>query len=229
MALPTPASTRHVLYYPFHLCHEQTLMRLLTNYRAVHFRDYMALQLTPMSGTTAYQDRMGQYHPALVETGQIVQGYSVSGPLDADAVSAINRDLADRTWRNIFHDGLKNDRRFQRGLFDLSHSVIVGGSTVPGPAALLRLLEDTRMAQACSMEQVRPLSGRRLLPDEDYEFEYALALVKTSAALVYTIRLCRQHELEAVTDSGVHFKLLERTCVRDGIPLQNKQVVREGY
>ena len=229
MALPTPASTRHALYYPFHLCHEQTLMRLLENYRAVHFRDYMALQLTPMSGTTAYQDRMGQYHPALVETGQIVQGYSVSGPLDADAVSAINRDLADRTWRNIFHDGLKNDRRFQRGLFDLSHSMIVGGSTVPGPAALLRLLEDTRMAQACSVEQVRLLSGRRLLPDEEYEFEYALALVKTSAALVYTIRLCRQHELEAVTDSAVHFKLLERARARDGISLQNGQIAREGY
>ena len=229
MALPTPASTRHALYYPFHLCHEQTLMRLLENYRAVHFRDYMALQLTPMSGTTAYQDRMGQYHPALVETGQIVQGHSVSGPLDADAVSAVNRDLADKTWRGIFHDGLKNDRRFQRGLFDLSHSVIVGGSAVPGPATLLRLLEETRMAQACSVEQVRLLSGRRLLPDEDYEFEYALALVKTSAALVYTIRLCRQHELEAVTDSAVHFKLLEHTCARDGISLQNGQIAREGY
>ncbi len=229
MALPTPASTRHALYHPFHLCHERTLMRLLENYRAVHFRDYMALQLTPMSGTTAYQDRMGQYYPALVETGQIVQGYSVSGPLDADAVSAINRDLADQTWRNIFHDGLKNDRRFQRGLFDLSHSFVVGGSTMPGPAALLRLLEETRMAQACSVEQVQALTRRRMAPEEGYEFEYALALVKTSAALVYTIRLCRQHELEAVTDSEVHFKLLEQTCARGGISLQNRQIAREGY
>ena len=204
-------------------------MRLLENYRAVHFRDYMALQLTPMSGTTAYQDRMGQYYPALVETGQIVQGYSVSGPLDADAVAAVNRDLADQTWRNIFHDGLKIDRRFQRGLFDLSHSFVVGGSTMPGPAALLRLLEETRMAQACSVEQVQALTRRRMAPEEGYEFEYALALVKTSAALVYTIRLCRQHELEAVTDSEVHFKLLEQTCVRGGISLQNRQIAREGY
>ena len=229
MVLPTPASTRHALYYPFHLCHEQTLMRLLEHYRAVHFRDYMALQLTPMSGTTAYQDRMGQYHPALVESGQIVQGYSVSGPLDADTVSAVNADLANATWRGIFHHGLKNDRRFQRGLFDLSHSFAVGGSTVPGPAALLRLLEEQRMAQACSVEHVQALSGRRLLPDEDYDLEYALALVKTSAALVYTIRLCRQHKLEAVTDSEVHFHLLERTCSRDGLSLENRLVIREGY
>jgi hypothetical protein len=229
MALPTPASTLHALYYPFHLCHERTLARLLEQYRAVHFRDYMALQLTPMSGTTAYQDRMGQYHPELVVTGQIVQGYHVSGPLDADAVSAVNLDLADKTWRGIFHHGLRDDRRFQRGLFDLSHSFVVGGSTVPGPAALLRLLEDTRMGQACSVEQGQALSRRRLPSEESYEFEYVLALIKTSAALVYTIRLCQQHGLDTVTDSEIHFRLLERTCVREGLSLGNRLVVREGY
>lgn len=229
MTVPTPASTRRALYYPFHLCHEQTLARMLEDYRAIHFRDYMALQLTPMSGTTAYQDRMGQYHPEMVETGRIVQGYSVNGPLDADAVSAVDRDLADTTWRAAFHEGLKNNRRFQRGLFDLSHSFVVGGSTVPGPAALLRLLEETYLTQTCSMEQTQALSRRRLALDESYVYEYALALVKTSAALVYTIRLCRQHTLEAVTDSEVHFHLLERTCLRDGISLQNKRIVREGY
>ncbi len=229
MASLTPASARRALYYPFHLCHEQTLARLLEDYRAIHFRDYMALQLTPMSGTTAYQDRMGQYHPEMIEMGRIVQGYSVSGPLDADAIMAVDRDLADKTWRAAFHDGLKNNRRFQRGLFDLSHSFAVGGSTVPGPAALLRLLEETHLAQACSVEQVQALSRRRLALDESYVYEYALALVKTSAALVYTIRLCRQHTLEAVTDSEIHFRLLERTCARDGISLENKRILREGY
>jgi hypothetical protein len=229
MPVPTPAPTRRALYYPFHLCHEQTLARLLEDYRTVHFRDYMALQLTPMSGTTAYQDRMGQYHPEFVKTGQIVQGYFVSGPLDADAVSAVDRDLGDKTWRAMFHDGLANNRRFQRGLFDLSHSFTVGNSAVPGPAALLRLLEEGRTAQACSVKQVQALSGRRLASDEAYEYEYALALVKTSAALAYTIRLCRQHELEAVTDSEVHFKLLKQTCVREEISLENRQIVPEGY
>ena len=37
----------HALYYPFHLCHERTLERLLKEYSVVHFRDFMALQLTP--------------------------------------------------------------------------------------------------------------------------------------------------------------------------------------
>jgi len=189
----------------------------------------MALQLTPMSGTTAYQDRMGQYYPELVGTGQIVQGYPVSGPLDADARSAVNRDLSDRKWRHVFHDGLREDRRFQRGLFDLSHSFVIGDSAVPGPAALLRLLDEQRLAQACSVEQAQALSRRRLLSEDAYEFEYVLALIKTSAALVYTIRLCRQHGLEAVTDSEVHFKLLERTGARDGMPFRNRLIVRKGY
>ncbi len=227
--MTAPAPARHALYYPFHLCHEQTLARLLTDYASVHFRDYMALQLTPMSGTTAYQDRMGHYHPALVEGGRIVQGYSVSGPLEADAVSAVDRDLADQIWRTIFHGGLRDDRRFQRGLFDLSHSFAVAGSAVPGPAALLRLLEESRMTQACSVEQLQTLSRPRLAPDDGYAYEYALALVKTSAALVYTVRLCGQHKLDAVTDSDVHFRLLERTCTRDGISLQNRRIAREGY
>jgi len=229
MALPTPASTHRALYYPFHLCHERTLARLLENYRTVHFRDYMALQLTPMSGTTAYQDRMGQYHPEMIEAGRIIQGYSVSGSLDADMILAVDQDLSDKTWRDIFHDGLKNNRRFQRGLFDLSHSVVIGSSAVPGPAALLHLLGETRMTQACSVKQVQAMSSRRLASDEGYEYEYALALVKTSAALAYTIRLCRQHGLEAVTDSEVHFQLLERTCARNGNSLQNNRIVREGY
>lgn len=229
MALPTPASTQHALYYPFHLCHERTLARLLEQYRTVHFRDYMALQLTPMSGTTAYQDRMGQYYPKLVGTGQMVQGHHVSGPLDPDARSAVDRDLSDGTWRRIFHDGLREDRRFQRGLFDLSHSFVIGGSTVPGPKALLRLLEETRLAQACSVEQAQALSRRRLLSEDAYEFEYVLALIKTSAALVYTIRLCQEHGLEAVTDSEVHFKLLEQTCAREGTSLRNRLMLRKGY
>jgi hypothetical protein len=226
--MTAPAPARQALYYPFHLCREQTLTRLLAEYASVHFRDYMALQITPMTGTTAYQDRMGHYHPRLVETGRIVQGYSVSGPLDVDAVSAVNRDLADQTWRTVFHCGLRDNRRFQRGLFDLSHSFAVAGSAVPGPAALLRLLEESRMTQACSIEQLHALSRACPAPDDGYAYEYVLALVKTSAALVYTVRLCRQHGLEAATDSDVHFRLLERACSRDGIPLENRLIAREG-
>jgi len=96
------SSSRQALYYPFHLCHERTLMRLLDSYTSVHFRDYMALQLTQLSGTTAYADRMGGFHEALFKAGRIVQGYNVSGALDAEAIAAVNRDLADSTWRGSF-------------------------------------------------------------------------------------------------------------------------------
>jgi hypothetical protein len=124
---------------------------------------------------------------------------------------------------------LRNDRRFQRGLFDLSHSFAVAGSAVPGPAALLRLLEEGRATQACAVELVRMLSRPQPAVDDGYVYEYALALVKTSAALVYTVRLCRQHKLDAVTDSEVHFRLLEQTCSRDGMSLENRLFAREGY
>lgn len=222
MDLSTQTLPRQALYYPFHLCHERTLARLLQDYASVHFRDYMALQLTPMSGTTAYQDRMGQYFPDLVQTGRIVQGYPVSGPLDAEMAAAIDRDLADQVWRARFHADLRNDRRFQRGLFDLSHRFTIGNSTVPGPQALLRLLEEAHLQRTYTVAYIQTLSHDSSSPDTAYEYEYGLALIKTSAALVYTIRLCHQHGLDAVTDSEAHFRLLAQSCVRDTIALQNR-------
>lgn len=212
---------RRALYYPFHLCAERTLQRLLSEYSSVHFRDYMALQVTEMSGTTAYMDRMGHLHPELVRSGRIVQGYSVSGPLDGDAIAAVNRDLADETWRADFHRALMEDRRFQRGLFDLSHGVRIGTATVPGPAALLRLLEESRRLRRYTMQDLQGMSQGRLSLEAGYDYEYALALVKTAAALLYTIRLCGRHGLEAVTDSAAHFQLLERTCARENLALSN--------
>jgi hypothetical protein len=220
----TIRSGRESLYYPFHLCHEQTLNRLLTEYGAVHFRDYMAMQLTPTTGTTAYTDRMGQFHEALVQEGRIVQGYSVSGPLDADMVQSVDRDLADPQWRLLFHDAIRSDRRFQRGLFDLSHGVRVGSTLVPGPAALLELSQPSRAEQRYSTRRVRDLSLQPSSLAVSYDFEYGLALVKTSAALVYTVRLCQTHRLEGVTDSQPHFHLLERTRNRDRLEIQHHYV-----
>lgn len=225
----TPPEERRALYYPFHLCHERTLQRVLQEYVSVHFRDFMALQLTAMSGTTAYIDRMGDAHPELVATGRIVQGYSVSGPLDADMITAVNRDLEDEAWRSQFHTALLADRRFQRGLFDVSHGVRIGRSTVPGPAALLRLTEEPRQRRAYSVQELRRLSARRLSLEEGYDYEYALALVKTSASLAYTVRLCLRHGLEAVTDSEAHFRLLQQTLARDPLPLTNRLIPRQGY
>ena len=82
----------HALFYPFHLCHPDTLARLLTRFASVHFRDFMALQLTPMSGMTAFQERMGLSFPDLVEAGRLVQGYDVSGPLPPAVAAAVDRE-----------------------------------------------------------------------------------------------------------------------------------------
>lgn len=222
-------SPRHALYYPFHLCHAQTLQRLLESYDSIHFRDYMALQLTPFSGTTAYPDRMGDQHGTLLKEGKIVQGYPVSGPLDEDAVKAVNRDLADVPWRAIFHRALRDDRRFQRGLFDLSHGVRISEAMVPGPAALLGLLEEERLQRSFTVQDIQALSTRRLSLEEGYAYEYGLALVKTSAALHYTIRLCAGHSLAAVTDSETHFGLLTHTCQSERLQLSNRWLPRSGY
>lgn len=225
----TPSSSRRALYYPFHLCHELTLTRLLASYASVHFRDYMALQLTPFSGTTAYADRMGGYHEALYQAGRIIQEYNVSGPLDEETIAAVNQDLADPAWRAEFHRALRDDRRFQRGLFDLSHGIRIGNKLVPGPAALLRLIEAERSSHSWTFAELQWLSGSPSSLEESYSYEYGLALVKTSASLVYTIRLCRRHGLDAVTDSEPHHRLLARTCDRDRITLSNHWLPREGY
>ncbi|MFM8552850.1 MAG: hypothetical protein ACKOCD_11185 [Nitrospiraceae bacterium] len=225
----SPSLPLQALYYPFHLCHERTLMRLLDSYASVHFRDYMALQLTRFSGTTAYADRMGGYHEALLREGRIVQGYPVSGPLDADAIAAVDRDLADHTWRTLFHRALREDRRFQRGLFELTHGMRIGSKLVPGPAALLQLIEEERAKRPWTFSAIQRLSSSPASLEEGYDYEYGLALLKTSASLVYTIRLSLQHSLEAATDSEPHFHLLARTCERDGMTLPNRWLPREGY
>ncbi len=221
MSLPI----RHALFYPFHLCAPDTLQSLLAQYDSVHFRDYMALRLTPFMGTTAYQDRMGDEHPDLVVSGRIVQGHPVSGPLDADAVAGIDRDCADPQWRHLFHTGLTDDRRFQRGLFDLTHAMRIGSTLVPGPAALLRLLEPQRATGSCTVALVQHLARSSADLEEAFQFEYGLALLKTAAAQVYTFRLAREHGLVPVTDSKTHHTLLSRTMAREGLDLPNEYLV----
>lgn len=218
----TSSATRNALFHPFHLCSAETLNRLLCQYDSIHFRDYMALRLTALMGTTAYQDRMGDDHPARVTSGRIVQGYQVSGPLDAAAIAEVDRDLADPAWRALFHTGLREDRRFQRGLFDLTHAMQIGGMLVPGPAALLRLLEPERATTHCTVALVQALAKPSLTLDDAYRFEYGLALLKTAAAQTYTIRLAQAHKLIPVTDSHTHHSLLGRSVRRKCIDLPHE-------
>ena len=105
----------------------------------------------------------------------------------------------------------------------------IGQHSVPGPAALLRLSEAHRKRAACTLEQVQAMSTHRLALDDAYHLEYGLALVKTSASLVYTARLALRHVLEAVTDSPIHSELLERSCQREGQSLPHRLMARHGY
>ena len=189
----------------------------------------MALQLTPMSGMTAFQDRMGMNFPDLIESGRLVQGYDVSGPLPLTVAATIDRDLHDPHWRAHFHTALRRDRRFQRGLFEPSHSLRIGDRHVPGPAALLRLMDDGFRQQTYDLGQVRALSKRGLTLDEGYHFEYGLALVKTSASLIYTQTLAQTHQIQPATDSPAHFALYARSCFRENWPRTNHLLIRTGY
>ena len=217
------------MFYPFHLCHSETLAQLLTRFITIHFRDFMALQLTPMSGVTAFQDRMGMGFPDLIESGRLVQGYNVSGPLRPTVPAAIDRDLHDPLWRARFHTALCRDRRFQRGLFEPSHSLRIGDSLVPGPAALLRLMDDSFREHAYDLDRVRALSTKSITLEDGYHYEYGLALMKTSASLVYTQTLARAHQLQPVTDSPAHFSLYAQSCIRENWPRTNLLLIRVGY
>jgi len=219
----------HALFYPFHLCHPETLERLLTRFASIHFRDFMALQLTPMSGMTAFQERMGMSFPDLIESGRLIQGYNVSGPLPSSVAAAIDRDLQDPLWRSLFHTALCENRRFQRGLFEPSHSLRIGDRLVPGPAALLRLMDHSFGRHAYDLDLLRSLSKRAGTLDDGYHFEYGLALVKASASLVYTQTLSLTHQLQPATDSPAHFALYGQSCLRDGFPMFNHLVIRTGY
>ena len=219
----------HALFYPFHLCHPDTLARVLARFATVHFRDFMALQLTPMSGMTAFHDRMGMSFPDLVDSGRLVQGYDVGGPLSPAVAATIDCDLHDLEWRARFHRALCRNRRFQRGLFEPSHSLRIGDSLVPGPAALLRLMDDSFRLHTYDLSQVKALSKRNLPLEEGYHFEYGLALVKTSASLVYTQTLSMAHQLQPATDSPAHFTLYAQSCIRDSWPRTNHLLIRAGY
>ncbi|WNM59227.1 hypothetical protein [Candidatus Nitrospira allomarina] len=217
------------LYYPFHLCHEKTLHQLVENYSHVHFLDFMALQLTPFMGATGFPDRMGDYYPELLETGRIIQGHGVSGALSPTMVTAVNHDLADPLWRSIFHEALKDNRRFQRGLVAFSQDS-QGRSSVPTDVALLAAFQQPeREFASYTVENLQVMSRRRLSEQEKLTFEYGFGLIKTSAALNYSIQLCRHLSLVAVTDSPGHHQLLGRTCRRANVKLRYGCVKREGY
>ena len=213
-----------VLFYPFHLCHERTLHWLLARYQQVHFRDYMAIQVSPFCGTTAFPERMGDAFPDLLASQRLVQGYNVSGPLTPDTCLAVDRDLTDSTWRGLFHHALVENRRFQRGLFD---GTDITGRHHDGHAEqplMVRLTNTSFETTLFTVAGIRQLSRRRLIGRDADLFDYGLALLKTSASLVYTIQLATAEQLAVATDSRAHFTLLTRLTERMGITIKNELV-----
>jgi hypothetical protein len=200
---------RAALYYPFHLCSRESLEHLLSRYALVHFRDYMALQLTPMCGTMAFPDRISDHYPDLYAQGRIVQGHRVSGALSAEMGDRIEKDFADREWRQIFHSALRSEPRFRRGFAERGEDA----------AQFASWLDKRWAAYPISLAEVRRMSCLKLDPERALALEYGLMLVKTSAALWYTIKLCRPHALEAATDSRAHDRLLNRILTRDRLQL----------
>ncbi len=223
------SSSMHALYYPFHLCHDRTVERLLADYQTVHFRDFMALQLTPMMGTTAFPDRMGDYHPELLKAGRIVQGYNLSGSMKPETALAVNRDLADHQWRGLFQEALLNDHRFQRGLFADPQDSKTQPPDAQHDPEWLQFRGKEWADTPFRVETVQTLSRHRLQGEEATRFEYGWALIKTAVSLIYTIQLCHRLDLVAVTDSTSHHHLLARTCNRDQIMLKNSCMKRKGY
>ncbi len=210
-----------VLFYPFHLCHERTLQWLLERYAQVHFRDYMAIQVSPFCGTTAFPERMGDSFPGLLARERLVQGYNVSGPLNLDTCLAVDRDLTDSTWRALFHSALMENRRFQRGLFD---GADITGRHKDGPneqALIVRLKDISFETSPFTVAGIRELSRQRLIGREADLFDYGLALLKTSASLVYTIQLATAGQLAVASDSRAHFTLLTRFVERMGVTIEN--------
>ncbi len=214
------------LYYPFHLCHERTLKRLLEDYETVHFRNFMALRLTPLMGTTAFPDRMGDYYPQHLAAGRIIQGYDPNGSMTPQTTSAVNQDLTDSSWRHRFQDSILNDHRFQRGLFPDPQAEIAQAENSP---AWLQFHEETWEYEVLNVEIVQALSRKRLQGRQASQFEYGWAMIKTAASLIYTIQLCHQLKLTAVPDSTAHYHLLAQTCRREDTKLENVCLKREGY
>ncbi len=213
-----------VLFYPFHLCHERTLQWLLERYEQVHFRDYMAVQISPFCGTTAFPERMGDSFPDLLTSKQLVQGYNVSGPLNPNTCIAVDHDLTDSTWRALFHRALVENRRFQRGLFDGADITGRDKDGAAEPALMVRLKDVSFETAPFTVAGIRELSRRRPIGREADLFDYGLALLKTSASLVYTIQLAIAGRLAVATDSRAHFTLLTRLVERTGATIENRLV-----
>ncbi len=217
------------IFYPFHLCHEKTLTRLLQSYDQIHFKNFLAIQLTPLAGTTAFEDRMGDYHPELLDSQHIVQGYDVSGPLSPEIAHWVNADLQDPRWRTLFHRSLKQDLRFREGLFGKTQGTSLNPEFGSRPNSGETMLKESMLTKNFTVKMVQELSKQPITSKNQDEFDYGFSLVKTSASLAYTYQLANTYNLQPVTDSFSHFLLFHRTIQRHEYSLVNTYISRQNY
>ncbi|MBH0183920.1 MAG: hypothetical protein HP477_00445, partial [Nitrospira sp.] len=132
--------------------------------------------------------------------------------------------LTDSTWRTLFHEALVENRRFQRGLFDGADITGRDKDGATEPALMARLKDVSFETTPFTVADIRELSRRRPIGKEADLFDYGLALLKTSASLVYTIQLATANQLAVATDSRAHFTLLTRFVERTGVTIENRSV-----
>ena len=149
----------------------------------------MALQLTPMMGTTAFPDRMGDYYPEDLKAGRIVQGHPCSGAMGLNTVAAVDCDLADAQWRTIFQESMQKDPRFQRGLFSNPMEGRASSPEPPQKPEWEHYGDEDWATTLFDVAAVQVLSRQRIYCEELIRFEYGWALIKTAASLTYTIQL----------------------------------------
>ena len=139
----------------------------------------MALQLSPLAGTIAFSDRMGDAHPDLVKAGRIIQGHSVSGPLSSDTENAINRDLS----RSNLAIGFSRSHTERSSSSTKSCELF---SRCPrkqywSQQILMRYLTYKRQeweSTIFDVERVKTLSGKLLFDDEKILYDYGMALIE---------------------------------------------------
>jgi hypothetical protein len=89
-------------------------------------------------------------------------------------------------------------------------------------------MDGHRAVQPYTLEGIRRLSKLHTSRSESYQFEYGMALVKTSAAGVWTGRLAQRLSVSVATDSPGHYDLLQRSLHRERIMLVNYFLTKDG-
>ena len=225
MSSMTSRSTDHALFYRF-TCARPTHWNTCLPCMIPPLSRLHGTPVDPLMGTTAYQDRMGDEHPRSRDQRSDRPGISGFRPLDAVAVTEVDRTLADPQWRALFHTGFEK--------IDASSAV---SSTSPMPCNPAErwfqvqprysgLLEPQRATQHCTVAVVQALAKPRLTLDEAYVFEVwpGLAQDRRGPGLYDSPGPCPQAGPRHRFYNPL--RLVQADAGRDGIDLPNEYLHR---